>query len=257
MNLGVITVLTLIKYLCGQKILPSPPRIVYGGFVPMILDNQFSENINVEHQLRFDRKSKSLPLYGEQNNILQLQDKSDQNHGVFSSWIHTLIAGQKGLKFDQTESHLRSSHHVNSKPRFPLCKSSSSIISDIDDHLYILISSYTWETPVQTPRCNPRKSCPGQCSGSSVDFSQVFQFPAKSPEAPAVIRVRGSQETPAQTSYESRQFCDLTETWKAWRNLHSPPGPSDQTWRRLGFFQRRPGQFHSEPGHSHSTAAAR
>ena len=51
----------------------------------MILDNQFSENINVEHQLRFDRKSKSLPLYGEQNNILQLQDKSDQNHGVFSS----------------------------------------------------------------------------------------------------------------------------------------------------------------------------
>ena len=76
MNLGVVTVLTLIKYLSGQKILPSPPKIVYGGFVPMILDNQFSENINVEHKLRFDRKSKSLPLYSEKKNLLQFQDKS-------------------------------------------------------------------------------------------------------------------------------------------------------------------------------------
>ena len=79
MNLGVITVLTLIKYLYGQKILPSPPKIVYGGFVPMILDNHFSENINVEHKERFDRKSKSLPLYSEKNNLLQFQDKSMQN----------------------------------------------------------------------------------------------------------------------------------------------------------------------------------
>ena len=79
MNLGVITLLTLIKYLCAQKILPSPPKIVYGGFVPMILDNQFSENINVEHKLRFDRKSKSLPLYSEQNNLLHFQDKSQQH----------------------------------------------------------------------------------------------------------------------------------------------------------------------------------
>ena len=78
MNLRAITVLTLIKSLCAQKILPSPPKIVYGGFVPMIFDNQFSENINVEHKLRFDRKSKSLPLYSEQNNHLHFQDKSQQ-----------------------------------------------------------------------------------------------------------------------------------------------------------------------------------
>ena len=84
MNLGVITVLTLIKYLAAQKTLPSPPKIVYGGFVPIIMDNQFSENINIQHKLRFDRKSKSLPLYGEQNNLLQFQDKSNQRLGVFS-----------------------------------------------------------------------------------------------------------------------------------------------------------------------------
>ena len=84
MNLGVITVLTLIKYLAGEKTLPSPPKIVYGGFVPIIMDNQFSENINIQHKLRFDRKSKSLPHYGEQNNLLQFQDKSNQRLGVFS-----------------------------------------------------------------------------------------------------------------------------------------------------------------------------
>ena len=78
MNLRVISVFTLIKYLSAQKILPSPPKIVYGGFVPIIMDNQFSENINIEHKLRFDRKSKNLPLYSDQNS-LQFQDKSKED----------------------------------------------------------------------------------------------------------------------------------------------------------------------------------
>ena len=82
MILRVVTAFTLIRNLCGQKILPSPPKIVYGGFVPMIVDNQFSENINIEHKLSFDRKSKSLPLYGGQNNLLQFQDKSGESQVV-------------------------------------------------------------------------------------------------------------------------------------------------------------------------------
>ena len=50
--------------------------------MPMIVDNQFSENINIEHKLSFDRKSKSLPLYGGQNNLLQFQDKSAESQVV-------------------------------------------------------------------------------------------------------------------------------------------------------------------------------
>ena len=79
MNLRVISVFTLIKYLSAQKILPSPPKIVYGGFVPIIMDNQFSENINIEHKLRLDRKSKNLPLYSDQNSLHQFQDKSKED----------------------------------------------------------------------------------------------------------------------------------------------------------------------------------
>ena len=125
-------------------------------------------------------------------------------------------------------------------------------------HLYFSVSSsYTWQTPVQTSRCDHRKSSPGQSSGSSTDFSQVFQFPAKSPEAPVVIRIWGSQEAAAQTSCESwDKFCDDTETRQAGWDLCHPSDPPDQAWRCFGVFQRRSGQFHSKSGNSDSTTAA-
>ena len=88
MNNRVLAVLTAIKCLHAQKILPSPPKIVYGGFVPIIMDNQFSENINVEHKLSFDRKSKSLPLYTDK--ISQSKDKSKNNSSFSIKQLVTL-----------------------------------------------------------------------------------------------------------------------------------------------------------------------
>ena len=90
MNNRVVAVLTVIKCLHAQKILPSPPKIVYGGFVPIIMDNQFSENINVEHKLSFDRKSKSLPLYTDK--ISQSKDKSKNNFSFSIKQFVTLQA---------------------------------------------------------------------------------------------------------------------------------------------------------------------
>ena len=92
MNNRVLAVLTAIKCLHAQKILPSPPKIVYGGFVPIIMDNQFSENINVEHKLSFDRKSKSLPLYTDK--ISQSKDKSKNN---FSFSIKQFVTQQASI----------------------------------------------------------------------------------------------------------------------------------------------------------------
>ena len=192
---------------------------------------------------------------------------------LFSSWLNISTAGQQVLKFSQSEAlqdketaysgvdshHVRPSQHVNSKPRFPLCKSSKSIIwlqrLNTDD---LLISSYTWETPVQTSRRDQRKSSPGQSSGASANFSKVFQFPPNSAEAPDVIRIWGPEETTAQTSHESRdELRDDTETWKAGWDLCRPSDPSDEAWGRSGVFQRRAGQFHPKPRNSDSITAAR
>ena len=63
MRVRVMVVLSVTECLLARRDLPSPPKIVYGGFVPIVMDSQFSENINIEHKLRLDRKSKSLPLY--------------------------------------------------------------------------------------------------------------------------------------------------------------------------------------------------
>ena len=74
MNIKVILVIAVIKSLSSHRTLPSPPKIVYGGFVPMMIDNQFSENINIEHKLRLDRTSKSLSPYQER--LSKTKDKS-------------------------------------------------------------------------------------------------------------------------------------------------------------------------------------
>ena len=63
MSVQVMVVLTVTRCVLGQRDLPSPPKIVYGGFVPIIMDNQFSENIHIQHKLTRDRTSKSLPFY--------------------------------------------------------------------------------------------------------------------------------------------------------------------------------------------------
>ena len=54
------------------------------------MDNQFSENINVEHKLSFDRKSKSLPLYTDK--ISQSKDKSKNNFSFSIKQFVTLQA---------------------------------------------------------------------------------------------------------------------------------------------------------------------